>query len=331
MRRFCSTFLFLAIFLCPLLKGQDVDHSILEQDFCKPGVRNSSPGKGLWIEYGLQFDDDFFERIRNDEKVRSYEIFRGKLKLPVLLKERHKMLLGFSYLVDEYAFSYSDGLNETPSSSFLESSETLKSAGISLLSVYSLSRSNYFVFRGSVSSDGDYAQFMNFDPRYLSYKFGGMLGFKQNEDMEWGVGVAMSTGFRGTNVIPLLMYNRTFNKQWGIEAVLPASLYLRRNIGPGELVRIGADINTKNYALSVEDQHGLPADFNMNRWELHGQVNYEKQLSGWLWMSARAGYIHGLRNRFEAPNDRNDFFNVQAQSGLFGKLGVFLSPPKDCH
>ena len=73
---------------------------------CSPGVINKSPGKGLLIEYKLttggSFTPDEVAVGINPSKVNNLERLRLRLKIPVIIKPKVKVLIGLDHFRENY-------------------------------------------------------------------------------------------------------------------------------------------------------------------------------------------------------------------------------------
>jgi len=110
----------------------------------------------------------------------------------------------------------------------------------------------------------------------------------------------------------VLLYNRTFSPKWGCEVVFPARAELRRNFGTTSLLKIGYELEGNAYYLGREGT----TDYYLRRGELKPRLTYERQLVGFIWVSAQAGLRY---------NYRNDVFRNQNPTGE--KDGLFGSEP----
>lgn len=318
------------------LNGQDITSQELESGRCKPGVVNSSKGKGLLLEYGALWnrEDSYryssYQQETDDddlEKSRVYEILKFKLKAPVVYRPGFAVLLGFSHQREEFQFTHF--LKENAGIEHPLFDEVLIRSNLSLNAFKSLSGTRYLALRVQSNYNGDYKQLINFDSRYNTFKAGLIYGIKNRPDKELAIGLAYSKGIRRSIAYPFLIYNRTFDKNWGIETILPVKIYGRYNLNPKNIFLFGAEFSSREFFVDLEDQFGIEQDFRMTRQEIRMQLVLEKQLSSWIWMTCKAGHLHSLAHRFEELNTGPEPEQVRIRPGnsVFFKIGVFLSPP----
>ena len=302
--------------------------------YCEPGVVNKSRSKGLVISYGLFDSGNYLPETSNStsftpSNLDAFNQFEFKIKVPIILKERTKFLIGYSYYIETYNFenvteSFSETINTLDNN-------TLKSNGISALVSHSLSEKNYLILRYKYSLNGNYNGFVEIDNRYAIHNFMGLYGFKKSDQFEWGVGFLFSTSFRRTSGLPFLLYNRTFNDRWGIESIFPANFFLRYNLSPLTITALGLEYNSKSFRLDVEDSAGDLLDFAYNHAEILLSLSIERHISSWIWANAKFGYQRNFDSEFDTQNDLTTDFQADLQSGLFFQIGLFVSPSTDRH
>jgi len=254
--------------------------------YCEPGVVNKSRSKGLVINYGVFGSGNYLPETSNStnftsSNLNAFNQFEFKLKVPIILKERTKVLLGYSYYIENYNFteiteSFSETINTLDNN-------TLKSNGISALVSHSINEENYLILRYKYSLNGNYDGFLEIDNRYAINNFMGLYGFKKNDLFEWGIGLLFSHSFRRTSALPFFLYNRTFNERWGIESGFPANFFLRYNLDPLTITALGIEYSSKSFRLDVVDSTGDLLDFAYNHAEILLSLSVERHLSSWIW------------------------------------------------
>jgi len=312
----------------------DVDANISVAEircFCKPGVRNKSRAKGLELSYQLvgrgTYKPESHSMSGPLSKYTSLQSLRFSLKVPILNKPGLKLLAGYRYVSESFAFSQFG-------SDFRETFEAMdqrhfKSNSIDLLFTKSIDEKRYFTFRMRNSCNGNYSGQVLFNHRYNIYKGLALFGIKRNEDHEWGFGVNFSTGFRRrTSILPFILYNRNFNPKWAIESALPAFVFMRYNLSPQTLALGGVEYNGQSYRLDVDQNTAAPLDYAFNHSEILASLQLEQQVSGWIWVNLKFGYQYNLSSDFESKNSNSEAFRVEPTNAPFIQVGVFLSPPK---
>ncbi len=309
------------------------DLELYADDFnciCQPGVINKSRGKGVLLEYKLNSGGSYTPDAENNSifstEVRSQQLWKFRIKIPLLNQPRTKMLLGFDHFAEKFSFRSVRPQDEAKIS--LVQGHTLKSTRATLYLLQSLGEVNYLGVRARVSYNGNYSGLVALDPRFRIYKITGIFGIKKREDIEWGIGLFFSKSFKRNALLPFLLYNRTYNEHWGIEAALPVSFFFRYNFNPHSLMLMGMQYAGSSYALK-NDVLALPPseDFFFKHSEIQFLMNFERQLQNWIWASLQFGWQINFDSEFLKASDFNDDFRPDLADGVFLRMGVFLSPP----
>lgn len=330
-------FLFLAfpIFLCaqetPITFPEDVGpNTVGIRYYCKPGVKGKSKSRGVEISYKYTGPAKIVGK--NDEveastgKIKNHQAVTIKVKAPLINKPGFKLLIGYNHQPEVFHFNQygSDFSNQFSH----VSGQRLKNNALSLTSVKSF-KTSYLTAKFNVASNGDYNNFMNFNKRYLAYNLILAYGIKKNSDLEYGFGIAATSSFNRKRVLPFFIYNRSFNKKWGIESVLPVRVMGRYNLDNKTIFLGGAQYNSKNFSITTPD----PVDnvgniYHLNHAEINTFLRVERNLSPWMWISAEAGYQYNLGSDFQSASDpMAPSFNVNAENNMFFKIGFFITPP----
>ncbi len=330
--RYAFLGLFLAFF-CKNLCAQELIYTPLPSLFCKPGVTNKAPSKGLLIEYGAYPNYHLTTRLNGENQqsqVDNNSFLNIKLKAPLINKSGLKVLVGVAHLRENYDFRSID-----PSADFLFNGindNVLKTTRIGLYILKPINSRLYTSFKFETSQNGDYDKLFNFDKRYAIYRGIGMVGFKPNANREWGVGVMARTGFRKSAlpVLPFAFYNQTFNDKWGIELAIPVSMKVRYNVNDKNIFMMGSEFNSRSYSLDLQDDSNSIFHARTSRVDL--SLEYLRQVSPWVWFSIKGGYAHNFTSRFEnaSMNTSNlpELIEANPSGGPFFKIGVFVSPSK---
>ena len=313
----------------PVFVPNDLDFEVEDAScFCSPGVINKSPGKGLLIEYKLtsggNFTPDEVPIGVSPSKVNHLARLRMRLKIPLIVKNKTKVLIGFDHFQERYNLNFiqpafAQQLN-------LIDAITLKSTRASAYLLQSMGENNYLGIRARVAYNGNFDGLLGKDKFYRQVRFSGIWGIKKREDMEWGLGFFYSNSFTRNIVLPFVLYNRTYNERWGLEAAFPVSILMRYNFNPSSLLLFGPEFSSAAYALKANDNQ--VEDYYFRHSELNFGAKYEHQLTSWIWANIHGGVQINFDSEFIKTLDRADTFEPDLITGAFLKIGVFLSPPK---
>ncbi|MEM6965014.1 MAG: DUF6268 family outer membrane beta-barrel protein [Bacteroidota bacterium] len=297
--------------------------------YCKPGVENKSPSRGLALIYnrlgaGTYQDDQNTSFSDPRSAYTQRQNFEFKIKAPLILKDNFKLLLGYKRQVEYFDFNQ---FGEEFNFAFQElDEETLKSNTISLLVSRPLNETRYMIFRLSYGADGDYGNWMSFRQKYAIYKFFGLYAFKPNADFEWGIGVGATKNFRRFGALPFILYNRNFNKKWGIEAVLPGFVFGRYNINRNNLLLFGVEYESESFRIDSDTDNPTAFAYAYNHSAIRNSIRVEHRIVPWVWGAIRLGYQFNFNSEFDSRSDETTLFFADPTNAMFLTIGIFVSP-----
>lgn len=340
----CSILLLVTTLAQSQLKPDFFPEDILSEEglgakcYCKPGVANKSKGRGLSIIYGIANSGDytpagtpstFSPPVSSLNRLNQFEF---KIKIPVLLKERTKILLGYKYYTEWYNFERI-GIDFSDAFRTLDALR-LKNNDYNVILSHSLNEKNYLIFRYKYATNGNYEGWTSFENRYAVHSFLATYGIKKSEDFEWGFGFFYTKSFRETFnfPFPFFLYNRTFNAKWGMEAMFPANIFMRYNMDAESLLIFGTEYKSKSFRLDVTDSATTsPLDYAYNHAEILLDASWERHLFSWFWLNIKAGYQFNLSSEFESKAELIPDFVADPGSGFFINFGLFISPDLNKH
>ena len=331
--------LLLVVLLYPAyLTAQDISaESRAGLDLVKPGVRNDAPSKGLEFIYGIRpgFDLGDAASDAGGQAISRFENWTIKLKAPIVYKPKDfKFILGVAYNYEKYFLE--DGI--VPASDFYATldGDALKSTRLTAYLAKLFDSKIYAVARLEAAYNGNYDGIVKVDPRYQILRAALIMGYKPNDDEEFGVGGFVNSTFRRTTVWPFLMYNRTFNDKWGFESVIPVRLLARYNHKEGSLFYGGLEYVSREHSVDLLNNFGIdePRLENLffRRQSIQINVEWQRLLTGWIWLKAKFGYNYNLDSQIFRPDevalDPRARYGLPATNGVVGRIGLFLSPSK---
>ena len=299
--------------------------------YCKPGIKNKSRSRGLTLSYKRltsgEFEPDTDNISAPLSTFNTFQSFQVGLKIPVINKPAFKVLLGYKYELESYTVGQVGGDFNNIFTAL--DGKKLKHNSYSMYISKPIDEKQYLAFRLRAAYNGDYDKWVNFDSRYAIYNLLGTYGFKPSDDMEWGAGLIVTKRFKKDNVLalPFFFYNRNFNERWGLEAVLPVSIYMRNNINPKTILLMGAEYNGQSYSVDFENNGDPNTPFSIDHSELMIQFSLEREIVPWIWINGKIGYQVNFSSDFRIQSSATDLFKVDPTNGVIFKVGLFLSPP----
>lgn len=145
-----------------------------------------------------------------------------------------------------------------------------------------------------------------FSREALTFYGSALFGWKKNDYRMLGIGLSRSYRLGRPILVPVLLYNKTFNDHWGIEALLPARGHVRYNFSTNSLLAAGFELEGQQYHLQG-------SSLFLQRGEIKPRIVFEKKLIGFFWLSAQLGYrINGrfnLVNRYDGTEANEVWLN----------------------
>lgn len=283
--------------------------------------------KGALFQYSVSAPysvDNTSDGVNYRGRVESETELHYKYKIPVINTCNYKLLLGHHHYTRQIEFSPS--LQASEQLVQLES-KTLKSNRISVYNLITLDSNSALGVTFSAAFNGDYDGFIRSDKRYAIYRGVLLYTKKQNKNDEWGVGLYYKNGFRSTYLLPFGIYNKSFNKKWGLEAIILSRVLARYNHRDNSIFLFGAEYRSRDFSVDINVDE---TDFMYNmKWpKIHLKGIWQRKFIGPFWLEIQAGLQYNL----DPTLDASPFFipgqNVSVNSHSFMcSLGLFFTPP----
>jgi hypothetical protein len=156
--------------------------------------------------------------------------------------------------------------------------------------------------------------------RSLYYYGSAFYGWKKGDYRMVGVGLSRTYRLGRSLIVPVLLYNRTFNDRWGIEAVLPARAHVRYNFSTNSMLLGGYELEGQQVAIVNSNNF-------LQRGEIKPRIVFEQRLKGFFWLSLQAGYrINGRFNLVDQTKKTEVFTNNWGGSPYVNVSINFVSP-----
>lgn len=299
--------------------------------FCVSKIETNIRPKGLSLVYQRVLDYNIRTSFRDSNTVDEKEIRRNrmlefKMKIPLMLKEKYNLVMGFNYVEEEFSFSNPEHItNEFHR--HLEDRD-LRSIG----TTFYLDRKfkgNHFLFsRAAISLNGDYQDGRTTD--YLRSSLTFLYGTKVDSTKLWGYGISYSYRFGRLALYPLLFYNKQITKKWGFEMALPVKTEFRYTPNLKNIFYLTNQLGGANYVLDFEEI----SDDNLFFGKSHylGYLSYEREIYDFIWLGFSVGAQINLNFDLDQNNrlisNEAPFIDNQLDPAPFFRVGLFLVPPK---
>jgi hypothetical protein len=304
--------------------------------YCSPKVFDQSPQRFLSVAWDAQmpytlqlsaigsYTDGDNPAIAEEARANYTGGLRLSANIPVISKNSFVWQMGMNYWETRYKL----GENQKPATAL---SAALRNGGLRTLGLNTtifkpLNEKSFILFQGSSDLNGDYS-FSDFQSlRYLRYSAAVIVGRRPNDRKQWGVGVARTYRVGEMNYLPVILFNYTApNRKWGTEILFPARAHVRRTINPRNLILVGYELEGQSYRIAALSD--TERSLEIRRGEMRTRVEYQRQLSGFIWLSCQAGWRYDWSfNADYLENDGKDFFRGFTGNQKYSMLNTLGNP-----
>ena len=313
------------------------------QEFAVPSVLGGGPSKGVVAHYERlgNFSIDTKLRDRTPEGAAKTTVTKNarafiKAYAPLINHPHLKLLLGLNYDREEFKFK------DPNASNFYRNLEDkgLKVIGMQLAAIRPVDNVHWYIARVKGELNGDYTSGELNVPDYLKMSAEFIYGWKRSPNFAWGIGGQLGYTFGRQSIYPVILYNRTWNPRWGVEALFPARVSFRYNASPSTLLFAGYTVDGYNYNIKLRQ----PLDNSLEtlilrQTELKPRVRVEREIYDFIWFGLEAGYRYNAS--FNALDENaNQGWSLLRRSprpriidntlggAPYAALEVFLVPPR---
>ncbi len=192
----------------------------------------------------------------------------------------------------------------------------LRTLGLNTTIFKPLNEYSFLLVQANVDMNGDYSLTEFQDMRYNRYSAAAIWGRRPNDNCQWGVGLSRTYRAGELNYIPVLLYNKTsVTGKWGTEILFPARGHVRYRVNARSLVLGGFELEGNSYRIGNQGMALAPPldELELRKSELRFRLNYQRQITGFFWVSVQAGYRVMYSFNVDAVPEGQDFFR-----GFFG-------------
>lgn len=298
--------------------------------FCSQKITNLSPYRFISVGYENTLSSSI-SSVSNPltassntatNTINSLGGLRLALNTPVVSKNSLTVSVGAT------VWNSNVRLDNMSTDNFTKSIEQLNSVGLNATIFKPFNEKNFAILQVSSDVNGNYTNLGDINGKGFTFSATAIYGWKKSDNFMWGVGVSRTYRAGALIHIPVILYNKTFNKNWGIESVFPAKLNVRRNLTPTSLLMVGYEIEGNSYYIAGASP---TSDIYLRRGELKPRLSYEQKLTGFIWLAAQAGMRFNYRfDGYDYKNPTNNekllVENTIANALYFNVSLNFVSP-----
>jgi hypothetical protein len=256
--------------------------------YCTQKVVGLSPTKLISVGYEQQLEHT--QTLNGTDTKQTVGGTRLMFNAPVISKSSLILNLGLNY--------WASNRDASSNPIYLRN---LRTMGLNATVFKPLNNKNYLIVQASADHNANFDKITTFNGDALTYSVAALYGWKKNENQMFAIG--LSRTYRGGEslIIPSVLYNRTYNANWGLEVTFPAKAHVRRNIKPSTYFMAGYEIEGNTFLLPEVGANNK--DLYLRRGEVKPRIMFETKLKNFIWLSAQAGLRTNLR--YEMFNDKN--------------------------
>ena len=317
-----------------------------KQQFANPSVLGMGPSKGLIVRYERtpRFGVASSAQVAglNDFSTVATKNARLSIKgyIPAWNHPHLKVIVGLSYEREEFQF---DKLPTTYELYDNLENKGLKSTAVQVAVIRPVDAVHWYLARVKGELSGDYTSSELTRADYSRFSAEAIYGWKRSPRFSWGLGFQYGYTFGRLSIYPALIYNRTFNDHWGVEALAPARITLRYNASPNSIFYAGYTVDGYNYivhlrtALARKNPDGTPnlnavplRTLELRETEVKFRLRWEHEVFSFLWLGAEAGYRYNYAfDAFDRTNsDREKIIDSRLNGAPYASLELFITPPR---
>ena len=318
-----------------------------KQQFANPSVLGMGPSKGLIVRYERmpRFGVSSSAQVQglNDFSTDATKNARLSIKgyIPAWNHPHLKVIVGLSYEREEFQFA------KLPTNYELYDNienKGLKSTAAQIAIIRPVDDVHWYLARVKGELSGDYTSSQLTKSDYTRFSAEAMYGWKRTRDFSWGVGFQYGYTFGRLSIYPAVIYNRTFNARWGIEALAPARITARYNVNESSILYAGYTVDGYNYIVHLNrdplerrnsdgsiDRSKTPLNtLELRETEVKLRLRWEREIFSFLWLGAEGGYRYNYAfDAFDRTNaDREKIIDSKFAGAPYAGLELFITPPR---
>lgn len=301
--------------------------------WASPSVEGMNLGKGIvftyrrMAPYDINSESQVPEVTEVDNAQGDIDRIRNlifKLRAPVFLRERTQAVIGLEYAVGEFEFEKPETLDYPFYHSLHH--KALRGRSLKIYLNHSLDEKKFIFARSSIELNGDIPEEWH---KGLKVTVSGSYGWKLDPRTAWGLGFYFSYSFGRPTLLPGIVFNKTWNSQWGLETVFPGAVHLRYQPNDKSFIYFGYEVQGASYNMDLgstlnERFHNI----QLRRSELMPVVRYEHEIYDFIWFSLEGGFRYNINFNVTEDTifDAKKILINKVDSGAFVGGSLFIIP-----
>ncbi|MBU6158366.1 MAG: hypothetical protein KGP35_04955 [Bacteroidetes bacterium] len=293
-------------------------------------VINQSPSRIVSI--GFEYHDRFqMNQVPQDASntiadytIRNMSGFRAQVNLPVISNDKFIWQVGANYWGSQFTFK------QVPGSKF---ESRLQQNGLHSLGVQStifkpLDEKHWLVVQVAADVNSSFSKIAEISRQTLTLSGTAIYGWKYSDRNMFGVGLARTYRAGALLHVPVIFWNKTFNDHYGMELLLPARGYVRRNFSTTSMLQLGYELEGNQFQLANAAANG---SLFLQRGELKPRIMWDQKIAGFIWLNLQAGLRMNWRfdvmNKAGSREIADRFYENQLTNPFFFAISLNLVSP----
>jgi hypothetical protein len=287
----------------PKFQFEDVD-ATPTKTYCTPKVLNQSANKFISIGYEMQGAFPISYSIatptsiaEHKHQVNNVRGLRLGFSTPVISTNKLVANVSANYWRSGFGVS-SHQHHNTPIQSVLTNG--MHTAGIGTTIFKPLNDKNFLLVQANADANWSANSLSNITTKALTVNGSVLYGWKKSDNNMIAIGASRTYRLGRPLIVPVVLWNKTFNDKWGMELLLPARAHIRYNVNPKSMLFAGFELEGNQYALYQNNSNSI---LYLQRGEIKPRLMYERSIAGFWWISIQAGAR--INGRFNVVNQYN--------------------------
>lgn len=260
-----------------------------------------------------------------DFTINRVSSIRAQVNIPVISNTKIIWQLGANYWASRF------NVENPGSNSFAQrlDSRALTTTGINTTIFKPLNEKNFLIVQASADANGLFESFSDITNDAITLSGAIIYGWKTSDKNMIGTGISRTYRAGQLIHVPVLFWNKTFNDHWGMELLLPARGTVKYNFSTSNILQLGFELEGNQFLMNLPNSQN--GKVFLQRGELKPRVAWDKKLTGFLWMSAQAGFRYNYRfdvmNQYDAREVNQRYFTSNLGNPFYFNLSLnFVSP-----
>ncbi len=319
--------LFVVLSLLPfyVLAQENPKTPAKKKALCNPLVLGSIPKKALSLQYEYQtaFDNSYtlpsaFPSPTFVGKVNNVQSMKIGYFKNLVTKPKTYITLDAGYWLSQF-----NADNNIPGVFHKDLfSQAFHSVTASANIFKPLDQKHFILINTSLELNGNSSSFKSIGAKNIFAGGAAIYGWKKGFSSMTGVGVLRAYRLGRAIHLPAFLMNKTFNKKWGVEMLLPARALVRYTANKKNIFTTGFDIEGGQFAFSSSNNNLLNNSF-LQRGEIRPKIGWETALNNNTRLTLNTGVrFNGRLDLADNYDGKDLIMENNPKTNLFVNVGL---------